>query len=107
MRCYARWKEDPAENILYRDQTVLQFGERWDLVANLVLLNPGSATPRNEIDQSDLLRSKSLPFFVEPDSGTSLVDYIQFYNQQRLHSSLDYLPPAAFERGHLTATCVH
>jgi len=25
--------------------------------------------------------------------GASLVDYIQFYNQQRLHSSLDYLPP--------------
>ncbi|WP_413785906.1 IS3 family transposase [Aquabacterium sp.] len=35
-----------------------------------------------------------------------MVDYIQFYNQQRLHSSLDYLPPAAFERGHLTATSV-
>lgn len=75
MRCYARWKDDPAENIFYRDQTVLQFGERWDLVANLVLLNPGSATPRNEIDQSDLLRSKSLPFFVEPESGEKYVEF--------------------------------
>ena len=28
----------------------------------------------------------------------ALLSYIQFYNQQRLHSSLRYLPPAAFER---------
>jgi len=27
-----------------------------------------------------------------------LRSYFRFYNQQRLHSSLDYLPPAAFER---------
>jgi putative transposase len=26
-----------------------------------------------------------------------LSSYIAFYNQQRLHSSLRYLPPAAFE----------
>jgi transposase InsO family protein len=27
-----------------------------------------------------------------------LSSYIVFYNQQRLHSSLRYLPPAMFER---------
>ena len=27
-----------------------------------------------------------------------LRSYIGFYNQQRLHSSLDYLAPAAFEQ---------
>jgi transposase InsO family protein len=27
-----------------------------------------------------------------------LHSYIRFYNQQRLHSSLDYLAPATFER---------
>ena len=46
-------------------------------------------------------------FACDQQLSEALVDYIQFYNQQRLHSSLDYLPPAAFERGHLTATCVH
>ncbi|WP_369127265.1 IS3 family transposase [Rubrivivax gelatinosus] len=28
----------------------------------------------------------------------SLLSYIQFYNQQRLHSSIGYLSPAGFER---------
>ena len=28
---------------------------------------------------------------------TALLDYVRFYNQQRLHSSLGYLPPAIFE----------
>lgn len=75
MRCYARWKNDSKENIFYRDQTILQFGDSWELVANLVLLNPGSATPLNEIDQSGLLRSKFLPFFVEPESGERYVEF--------------------------------
>ena len=75
MRCYARWKYDNKENIFFRDQTILQFGDSWDLVANLVLLNPGSATPLNEIDQSDLLRSKSLPFFVEPKADEKYVEF--------------------------------
>ena len=30
-------------------------------------------------------------------SGRLLLDYVRFYNQQRLHSSLGYLPPAIFE----------
>jgi putative transposase len=30
----------------------------------------------------------------------TLSSYVTFYNQQRLHSSLDYLAPAAFERKH-------
>jgi len=37
----------------------------------------------------------------------AVIDYIQFYNQQRLHSSLGFVPPAAYERGSLTATSVH
>ncbi len=37
----------------------------------------------------------------------SVVDYIQFYNQQRLHSRLGYLPPAVFERTSLTQPSVH
>ena len=28
----------------------------------------------------------------------TLLSYIQFYNQQRLHSSIGHLSPAAFER---------
>ena len=37
----------------------------------------------------------------------SLQSYFHFYNQQRLHSSLLYQPPAAFESMHLTQPTVH
>lgn len=46
-------------------------------------------------------------FACDQQLSEALVDYIHFYNQQRLHSSLDYLPPAAYERAYLTATSVH
>lgn len=36
-----------------------------------------------------------------------VVSYIQFYNQQRLHSSIGYLPPAVFEQPYLTHAAVH
>lgn len=36
-----------------------------------------------------------------------VLSYIQFYNQQRLHSSIGYLPPAVFEKQHLTHATVH
>jgi putative transposase len=37
----------------------------------------------------------------------TLSSYIAFYNQQRLHSSLRYLPPAAFERHEAKQACVN
>jgi len=40
-----------------------------------VLLNPGSALPLNDIDKSDFLKSKNLPFFVKP---TDQEKYLEF-----------------------------
>jgi putative transposase len=37
----------------------------------------------------------------------TLSSYIAFYNQQRLHSSLRYLPPAAFETRQAQQACVN
>jgi putative transposase len=46
-------------------------------------------------------------FNTEQPLRSSLYSYFHFYNEQRLHSSLEYLPPVSFERKHLTQLCVH
>lgn len=40
-----------------------------------MLLNPGSALPLNDTDQTGFLRSKALPFFVEPVGGETYVEF--------------------------------
>lgn len=65
MKCFARWHVDSEKDVCFRDQTILQFGESWELIASLVLLNPGSATPQG-CPITDKLREKGLPYFVEP-----------------------------------------
>ena len=40
-----------------------------------MLLNPGSALPLNQADQTRFLRSQALPFFVEPAGGETYVEF--------------------------------
>lgn len=75
MRCFARWKKDDDSEIFFRDQTTLQFGSGWDLRSSFVLLNPGSALPLNDTEQTEFLRSRNLPFFVEPAAGEKYVEF--------------------------------
>lgn len=75
MKCFARWEKDREAEVFFRDQTILKFGDSWELLASFVLLNPGSALPLNEADQTEYLRSKSLPFFVEPSVGETYVEF--------------------------------
>ena len=75
MKCFARWHKGNESGALYRDQTILQFGDSWELRASFVLLNPGSAVPLNETDQTEYLRTQALPFFVEPVGGETYVEF--------------------------------
>jgi hypothetical protein len=52
MKVYAQYFE--LEGISYRLDTILQFGDSWELLGNVVLANPGSAEPIKEIDDSKI-----------------------------------------------------
>lgn len=75
MKCYARWQNDDASGVFFRDQTILQFGSSWQLRANFILLNPGSALPINNSDQTEFLRGMYFPFFVEPEDGERYFEF--------------------------------
>ena len=75
MKCFARWAKDDTTGFYFRDQTILQFGDSWDLKANFILLNPSSALPKDENDQTEYLRSKNLPFFIEPQDYEKYVEF--------------------------------
>lgn len=47
MRVYAQYCE--RDGIEYRRDTLLQFGDSWELIGNIVLANPGSAAPARRI----------------------------------------------------------
>lgn len=49
MKCFARWEPESGSGVCFRDQTILQFGNSWKLLASFVLLNPGSALPLDEV----------------------------------------------------------
>jgi hypothetical protein len=69
MQCLARWKEDNEAGACFRDHTILQFGDSWELLASFVLLNPGSATPIGRESYNAFLESMSLSYFVNEDGG--------------------------------------
>jgi len=75
MRCFARWEKDDKAGVFFRDQTILQFGDSWDILASFILLNPGSALPLDDESKTDFLRAKKLPFFVEPKAQEKYVEF--------------------------------
>ena len=54
MKVFAEYKE--KDGLEYRMNTLLQFGESWELIGNIVLANPGSATPRKEKPNLDHIK---------------------------------------------------
>ena len=56
MKVYAEYFEE--DGVFYRRNTLLQFGDCWDLIGSAVLANPGSAEPISTVS-NDLLTSIS------------------------------------------------
>ena len=67
MKVYARYFEE--NGLGFRRDTILQFGDSWDLIGSIILINPGSASPQNIPIQPEIL-DKLLSFsqIDDPDS---------------------------------------
>ena len=92
-KCFARWKELDSY-LSFRDQTILQFGDSWNLLANIVLLNPGSAMPVKEKGiQNKYLEDKNLSFYVSGDG-----EYYEF-NLDPLMKNLIKLYSSKYDGG--------
>jgi hypothetical protein len=72
-KVFARFFTDPASNITYRLNTVLQFGNCWDIIGSAILLNPGSATISSELLSSEELQH--LNNITGTKNGWNIVDY--------------------------------
>ena len=60
-QCFAKWQRDEEGNF-YRDGTILQYGNDWNLLGNVILLNPGSAEPVDEKPINEYLKEYN-PYF--------------------------------------------
>ena len=94
MQCFARWKEDKNSGASFRDQTIIQFGDSWDLLASFVLLNPGSALPKDREPQNAFLESLNLSFYVNREDRS----YCRF-SVDRLMNDLINLYSTKFSGG--------
>jgi len=49
MKVYAKLITDENLNLEFRRSTILQFGDSWDIIGNIILINPGSANPNKDL----------------------------------------------------------
>lgn len=60
-KVYARFYEDTESGLRYRTNTILQFGDSWDIIGAAVLTNPGSAEiSKEEVSAEALNHLKKL-----------------------------------------------
>lgn len=69
MKVYAEYIE--KDGLFFRRNTLLQFGNSWDLIGNVVLANPGSADPINEA--SDEALASISKFYIDYRNGEHLL----------------------------------
>lgn len=68
MKVYARYFEE--EGLSFRRDTILQFGNSWELIGSIILINPGSAVPLSMSHLSQQVLDKLLPITQTNDSDS-------------------------------------
>ena len=58
-KCFAKWHEDERGNA-YRDGTILQYGNGWELLGNVILLNPAARSRKTTFQQTTISKNTTL-----------------------------------------------
>lgn len=74
MKVYAEYFIE--NGMTYRMNTILQFGDSWELIGNIVLANPGSAEPTKSMNDVD---KKRLEVFYKNYKNDALLDLPNWY----------------------------
>lgn len=82
MKVYAEYFEECG--LSFRTNTILQFGDSWDLIGNIVLANPGSATPLHNINNDDIDRLKLFYKNFRRDDKLNLDNWYEFGTDQTM-----------------------
>ena len=62
---------------------------------------PGSGCERQRLPSLKVERLHGMRFGTRREAKDEVMDWLQFYNHRRLHSTLGYLSPIAFEKKQL------
>ncbi|WP_170181466.1 integrase core domain-containing protein [Haloactinospora alba] len=81
---------------LEQAEAVASVGSRGDSYDNAL------AEAFNSLFKAELIRNKG-PWRGIDDVETAVAEYIDWFNQRRLHGELGHLPPAEFEALHATS----
>jgi len=76
MKVYAEYFEE--NGLAFRTNTILQFGESWELIGNVVLANPGSAVPSDKINVIEIEKLKLFYASYREDQSFSQNNWYEF-----------------------------
>lgn len=76
MKVFAEYFE--RDNLTFRKNTILQFGESWNLIGNIVLANPGSSKPITEVSLDFLLKIQDFYSIYRPNVTFNENNWLEF-----------------------------
>lgn len=83
MKIYAEYFEE--NNFKFRTNTILQFGDSWNLIGNIILANPGSSKPIKNIDSLVENNLKNFYSHYRENNAIKIENWYEFAPDQTMH----------------------